>query len=68
MREKKAEEQEITLLQSNATVNQPNTSIINKLKQEMLKLQEIKARLSIHFLSSVILIMVLIVLGFDGHQ
>ncbi|KAK3874551.1 hypothetical protein Pcinc_020510 [Petrolisthes cinctipes] len=42
MREKKAEEQEITLLQSNATVNQPNTSIINKLKQEMLKLQEIK--------------------------
>ncbi|KAG7159237.1 microprocessor complex subunit DGCR8-like [Homarus americanus] len=42
MREKKAEEQEITLLQSNATVNQPNTSIINKLKQEMLKLQELK--------------------------
>ncbi|XP_053650878.1 microprocessor complex subunit DGCR8 isoform X1 [Cherax quadricarinatus] len=42
MREKKAEEQEITLLQSNATVNQPNTSIINKLKQEMLKLQEMK--------------------------
>ncbi|ROT63105.1 partner of drosha-like protein [Penaeus vannamei] len=42
MREKKAEEQEITLLQSNATVNQPNTSIINKLKLEMLKLQEMK--------------------------
>lgn len=42
MREKKAEEQEITLLQSNATVNQPNTSIINKLKEEMLKLQEMK--------------------------
>ncbi|KAK7068331.1 Microprocessor complex subunit dgcr8 [Halocaridina rubra] len=40
MREKKAEEQEITLLQSNATVNQPNTSIINKLKKEMLKLRE----------------------------
>lgn len=45
MREKKAEEQEITLLQSNATVNQPNTSIINKLKQEMLKLQEMKVRI-----------------------
>ncbi|XP_066985829.1 microprocessor complex subunit DGCR8 isoform X1 [Macrobrachium rosenbergii] len=43
MREKKAEEQEITLLQSNATVNQPNTSIINKLKKEMLKLQECKS-------------------------
>lgn len=42
MREKKAEEQEITLLQSNATVNQPNTSIINKLKEEMLKLLEMK--------------------------
>ncbi|CAL4167982.1 unnamed protein product, partial [Meganyctiphanes norvegica] len=42
MREKKAEEQEITLLQSNATLNQPNTSIINKLKQEMLKLHEMK--------------------------
>ena len=40
MREKKAEEQEITLLQSNATINQPNTSIINKLKKEMFKLQE----------------------------
>lgn len=46
MREKKAEEQEITLLQSNATVNQPNTSIINKLKLEMLKLQEMKVRQS----------------------
>ena len=42
IKKKKAVEQEITLLQSNATVNQPNTSIINKLKEEMLKLHERK--------------------------
>lgn len=45
MREKKQEEQEITLLQANAAQNQPNTSIINKLKQEMLKLREMKVGL-----------------------
>ena len=42
VRKKKAVEQEITLLQSNATVNQPNNSIISKLKEEMLKLHERK--------------------------
>ncbi|KAL7645341.1 UNVERIFIED_CONTAM: hypothetical protein RMT77_003727 [Armadillidium vulgare] len=42
MRERKAEEQEVTLLQTNATLHQPNNSIINKLKQEMLKLKYLK--------------------------
>ena len=37
-REKKLQEQEVTLLQNNAAVNQPNLSIINMLKQEMLRL------------------------------
>lgn len=38
-KEKKQEEQEITQLQSKAAVNQPNFAILNKLKEEMLKIQ-----------------------------
>lgn len=34
------EEQEITVLQSKAAINQPNYAILNKLKAEMLKLAE----------------------------
>ncbi|XP_068155497.1 microprocessor complex subunit DGCR8 [Drosophila tropicalis] len=37
-KEKKLEEQEITVLQSKAAVNQPNYAILDKLKTEMLKL------------------------------
>ncbi|EDV92769.1 GH18644 [Drosophila grimshawi] len=37
-KEKKLEEQEITVLQSKAAVNQPNHAILEKLKCEMLKL------------------------------
>lgn len=37
-KEKKQEEQEITQLQSKAAVNQPNFAILNKLKEEMLKI------------------------------
>lgn len=37
-KEKKLEEQEITVLQSKAAVNQPNYAILEKLKCEMLKL------------------------------
>ncbi|KAH8284132.1 hypothetical protein KR054_010847 [Drosophila jambulina] len=37
-KEKKLEEQEITVLQSKAAVNQPNYAILDKLKCEMLKL------------------------------
>ncbi|TDG48444.1 hypothetical protein AWZ03_005189 [Drosophila navojoa] len=37
-KEKKLEEQEITVLQSKAAVNQPNYAILDKLKSEMLKL------------------------------
>ncbi|XP_043657066.1 microprocessor complex subunit DGCR8 [Drosophila teissieri] len=37
-KEKKLEEQEITVLQSKAAVNQPNHAILDKLKSEMLKL------------------------------
>ncbi|KAL9895841.1 microprocessor complex subunit DGCR8 isoform X1 [Glossina fuscipes] len=39
-KEKKMEEQEITVLQSKAAINQPNYAILNKLKAEMLKLAE----------------------------
>ncbi|PSN51364.1 hypothetical protein C0J52_07928 [Blattella germanica] len=42
IKEKKQEEQEITLLQSKASVNSPNFAILNKLKTEMKKLIEIK--------------------------
>lgn len=39
-KEKKLEEQEITVLQSKAAINQPNYAILDKLKVEMLKLSE----------------------------
>lgn len=39
-KEKKQEEQEITLLQSRAAVNQPNYAILEKLRAEMMKLRE----------------------------
>lgn len=38
-KEKKLEEQEITQLQSKAAVNQPNFAILNKLKEEMIKVR-----------------------------
>lgn len=41
-KEKKQEEQEITVLQTRAAVNQPNYAILDKLKLEMLKLKEMK--------------------------
>lgn len=40
VKEKKQEEQEITMLQSKASLNSPNYSIINKLRNEMNKLHE----------------------------
>ncbi|KDR19996.1 microprocessor complex subunit DGCR8 isoform X2 [Zootermopsis nevadensis] len=43
IKEKKQEEQEITLLQSKASINSPNFAILDKLKSEMRKLKEIKA-------------------------
>lgn len=39
-KEKKQLEQEITLLQGKAAVNQPNHAILEKLRQEMRKLAE----------------------------
>ncbi|KAK5648513.1 hypothetical protein RI129_003405 [Pyrocoelia pectoralis] len=39
-KEKKLEEQEITLLQSKAAINSPNFAILNKLKHELRKLKE----------------------------
>lgn len=39
-KEKKQEEQEITVLQSKAAINQPNYAILDKLKQEMTKLMQ----------------------------
>jgi len=39
-KEKKQEEQEITQLQGKAAVNQPNFAILNKLKEEMLKIRD----------------------------
>lgn len=39
-KEKKQEEQEITVLQSKAAINQPNYAILDKLKLEMTKLME----------------------------
>lgn len=38
VKEKKQEEQQITTLQSKASANSPNWAILEKLKQEMLKL------------------------------
>lgn len=40
LKEKKEEEQRITELQSKASANRPNLSILNKLKEEMAKLKE----------------------------
>lgn len=40
VKEKKQEEQEITRLQSKASLNQPNFAILAKLRTEMLKLKE----------------------------
>ncbi|GFG37253.1 hypothetical protein Cfor_10946 [Coptotermes formosanus] len=42
IKEKKQEEQEITLLQSKASINSPNFAILDKLKTEMRKLKELK--------------------------
>lgn len=42
-REKKQEEQEITVLQSKAAINQPNYAILDKLKSEMTKLMDKEA-------------------------
>lgn len=42
LKEKKEEEQRITELQCKATVNKPNVSILNKLKEEMLKFRQMK--------------------------
>ena len=39
-KEKKQEEQEITVLQSKAAINQPNYAILDKLKLEMNKLRD----------------------------
>lgn len=39
-KEKKQEEQEITVLQSKAAINQPNYAILDKLKSEMKKILE----------------------------
>ena len=47
LKQKKKDEQEVTLLQNNATVNQPNLSIINMLRTEMLKLHEKRVSLII---------------------
>jgi hypothetical protein len=44
VKEKKQEEQQITLLQSKAAVNAPNYAILNKLRQEMLKLRQMRVR------------------------
>lgn len=41
-KEKKQEEQEITVLQTHAAVNQPNFAILDKLKTEMMKLKEMR--------------------------
>lgn len=42
-KEKKQEEQEITVLQSKAAINQPNYAILDKLKLEMTKLMEVRS-------------------------
>ncbi|ODM87165.1 Microprocessor complex subunit DGCR8, partial [Orchesella cincta] len=41
-KEKKQEEQQITTLQSKASANSPNWAILNKLRQEMIKLAELE--------------------------
>ncbi|ODM87163.1 Microprocessor complex subunit DGCR8 [Orchesella cincta] len=42
VKEKKQEEQQITTLQSKASANSPNWAILNKLRQEMIKLAELE--------------------------
>ncbi|XP_037067843.1 microprocessor complex subunit DGCR8-like [Pollicipes pollicipes] len=42
---KRQEEQQITLLQSKATVNSPNYAILDKLRAEMSKLQEVRKQI-----------------------
>nr|CAG4634740.1 EOG090X04U5 [Alona affinis] len=42
VKEKKQEEQQITLLQSKAAVNAPNYAILDKLRAEMLKLKQMR--------------------------
>lgn len=44
-KEKKQEEQEITILQNQAAVNQPNYAILDKLKTEMMKLKDVPTNL-----------------------
>ncbi|KAK9511731.1 hypothetical protein O3M35_000338 [Rhynocoris fuscipes] len=44
VKEKKQEEQEITMLQSKASLNSPNYAILGKLKTEMLKLHDEMAK------------------------
>jgi microprocessor complex subunit DGCR8 len=50
IKEKKQEEQEITLLQSKASINSPNFAILDKLKSEMRKLKDIKVRSELYVL------------------
>jgi microprocessor complex subunit DGCR8 len=45
-KEKKQEEQEITILQNQAAVNQPNYAILDKLKTEMSKLKEMRENIN----------------------
>lgn len=52
-KEKKQEEQEITVLQTRAAVNQPNYAILDKLKTEMQKLKEIRNNIQ-HISTSVL--------------
>lgn len=40
VKEKKQEEQQITTLQSKASANSPNWAILNKLREEMMKLAQ----------------------------
>lgn len=42
MKEKKIEEQEITLLQNRGTSHSPNYAILNKLKEEMKKFRAMR--------------------------
>lgn len=42
VKEKKQEEQQITLLQSKAAVNAPNYAILDKLRMEMTKLKHVR--------------------------
>jgi microprocessor complex subunit DGCR8 len=50
IKEKKQEEQEITLLQSKASINSPNFAILDKLKSEMKKLKEAKVMWTVYMI------------------